>query len=211
MVSLAGVITLLFGTTLDGPIFYALAIIWGLFAAYWAGAYLYEFVTGRGKPKLKSGGSLVHEIVPRLLIILAVVGIIASGSRNALAARLIPGPNIISFIGVGVSALSCLFAIWARNYLGGNWGATVGLKKGHTLVKAGPYAIVRHPIYTGIGFGMVGSAIALGNLFGILVLLGVILFLFFRMDDEEKLMVEKFGKDYLDYEKEVRRFIPFFY
>jgi protein-S-isoprenylcysteine O-methyltransferase len=93
----------------------------------------------------------------------------------------------------------------------GNWGPTIGLKKGHTLVKTGPYAIVRHPIYTGVGFGMAGSAIALGNAFGLLVLLGVLLMLFFRMGDEEKIMIEKFGKEYLEYEKEVRRFIPFLY
>ena len=204
-------ISQLFGTTPNGPIFLALAIIWGFFAAYWACAFFYDIAAGREKPELKSGGSLAHEIVPRLLIFLAVVGIVAPGTRSVLVERLIPGPNVISFIGVGIAAFGLLFAIWARNYLGGNWGPKIGLKKGHTLVRSGPYAIVRHPIYTGVGFGMVGSVIALENAFGIVVLVGVLLMLFFRMDDEEKIMVEKFGKEYLEYEKEVRRFVPFLY
>ncbi|HXZ90358.1 MAG TPA: isoprenylcysteine carboxylmethyltransferase family protein [Candidatus Dormibacteraeota bacterium] len=204
-------ISQLFGTTPNGPIFLALAIIWGFFAAYWACAFFYDITTGREKPEVKSGGSLVHEIVPRLLIFLAVVGIVAPEFRSVLVERLPPGPNIISFIGVGIAAFGSLFAIWARNYLGGNWGPKIGLKKGHTLVRSGPYAIVRHPIYTGVGFGMVGSVIALENAFGIVVLVGVLLMLFFRMDDEEKIMVEKFGKEYLEYEKEVRRFVPFLY
>jgi protein-S-isoprenylcysteine O-methyltransferase Ste14 len=204
-------ISQLFGATPNGPIYLALAIIWGFLAAYWAYAFFYDIATRRGKPKLKSGGPLVHEIVPRLLILLAVVGIVVPESRSVLVERLIPGPNIISFIGVGIAAFGSLFAICARNYLGGNWGVTIGLKKGHTLVRTGPYAIVRHPIYTGVGFGMAGSAIALGNAFGIVVLLGVLLFLFFRMSDEEKIMVEKFGNEYLEYEKEVRRLIPFLY
>jgi protein-S-isoprenylcysteine O-methyltransferase Ste14 len=211
MVGIVNYISQLFSTTPDGSIFLALAVIWGFFGAYWAFAFFYDIITGRGKPKLKSGGSLVHEIVPRLLIVLAVVGIVVTGSRSLLVERLIPGPNIISFVGVGIAVFGALFAIWARNYLGGNWGATIGLKKGHTLVRTGPYAIVRHPIYTGIGFGMAGSAIALGNTFGIVVLLGVLLFLFFRMGDEEKIMVEKFGKEYKEYEKKVRKFIPFLY
>src|SRR5208283_311822 len=161
VVSMVSIISQLFGTTPDGPVYLALAIIWSLLAAYWACAFFYDIVTGREKPKLKSGESLAHEIVPRLIIILAVVGIVALGTRSALVARIIPGPNIISFMGVGIAALGCLFAIWARNYLGGNWSPTIMLKKGHTLVRTGPYAIVRHPIYTGIIFGMLGSAIAL--------------------------------------------------
>jgi protein-S-isoprenylcysteine O-methyltransferase Ste14 len=211
MVGMVDFISQLFGTTPNGPIFFALAIIWCFFAAYWACAFFYDIATGREKPELKSGGSLVHEIMPRLLIFLAVVGIVTPVSRSVLVERLMPGPNIISFIGVGIAAFGSFFAIWARNYLGGNWGPTIGLKKGHTLVRTGPYAIVRHPIYTGVGLGMAGSAIALGNAFGLVVLLGVLLMLFFRMGDEEKIMVEKFGKEYLEYEKEVRRFIPFLY
>jgi protein-S-isoprenylcysteine O-methyltransferase Ste14 len=204
-------ISQLFSTTPDGPVYLALAIIWGLLAAYWACAFFYDIVTGREKPKLKSGGSLAHEIVPRLIIFLAVVGIFAPGTRSALVARIMPGPNVISFIGVGIAALGCIFAIWARYCLRGNWSPTIMLKKGHTLVRTGPYAVVRHPIYTGISFGMLGSAIALGNAFGIVVLFGTMLFVFFRMGDEERIMVEKFGDGYLKYETGVRRFIPFLY
>jgi len=211
MVEMADFISQFFGTTPNSSIFLALAIIWGFLAAYWACAFFYDIATGREKPELKSGGSLAHEIVPRLVIFLAVVGIVAPGSRSVLVERLIPGPNIISFIAVVIAAFGSLFAIWARNDLGGNWEVMVGLKKGHTLVRTGPYAIVRNPIYTGVGFGIVGSAIALGNSFGIIVLLAVLLFLFFRMSDEERIMVEKFGKEYLEYEKEVRRFIPMLY
>ena len=109
---------------------------------------------------------------------MAVVGIVVPGSRSVLVETLMPGPNIISFIGVGIAAFGLLFAIWARNYLGGNWSPLIGLKKGHTLVRTGPYAIARHPIYAGVGFGMAGSAIALGNAFGIVLLLSVLLMFF---------------------------------
>ena len=208
---MAGFIAQFFSTTPDGPVFFALAIIWILFSAYWACAFFYDIVTGREKPRLKSGGSLVHEVVPRLIITLAVVIVVAEGSGSALVARLIPGPDFVSYIGVGIAAVGCLFAIWARYYLGSNWSLAIEVKKGHTLVRTGPYAIVRHPIYTGIGFGLGGSALALANAFGILVFSGAVLLLFFRMGDEEKLMVEQFGEEYREYEGRVKRVIPFVY
>ena len=211
MLGTTGLISQLLSATPDGPIFLALALVWGVLAAYWAGAFFYGIATGRQKPDRRSGGSLAHELVPRLLLALVVVGLVAPGSRGVLLARLLPGPNAISFMGVAIAAAGSAFAIWARHVLGGNWGVRIGTKQGHTLVRTGPYAIVRHPIYTGVGVGMAGSAIALANAFGVLVLLGVLLFLFFRMGDEEAMLEGKFGEEYREYEKQVRRFIPFWY
>lgn len=199
------------GTAPDAPIFLALAIVWGMLAAYWAWAFFSGIATGKMKPERKSGGTLAHEVAPRLLIALAVIGMVDPWSRSVLVARLLPGPNALSLIGIGIAAAGSLFAIWGRHYLGGNWGVMIGLKKGHTLVRTGPYATVRHPIYAGVGIGMLGSAVALGDAFGIFVLLGVLLFLFLRMADEETILVEEFGEEYLEYEKKVRRFIPFLY
>ena len=48
------------------------------------------------------------------------------------------------------TSAGALLAIWARLYLGGNWSAIVAVKQGHTLVRTGPYRIVRHPIYAGL-------------------------------------------------------------
>ena len=56
------------------------------------------------------------------------------------------------------------FAGWARVFLGGNWSSNVTLKEDHTLVRSGPYRIVRHPIYTGLLVALLGTAIALGEL-----------------------------------------------
>ncbi len=54
------------------------------------------------------------------------------------------------------------FSIWARLMLGGNWSNRVTVKENHTLVRTGPYRIVRHPIYSGILLGMLGSALQRG-------------------------------------------------
>jgi protein-S-isoprenylcysteine O-methyltransferase Ste14 len=51
---------------------------------------------------------------------------------------------------VGLAAFGFLFCWWARIHLGRLWSSTVTRKEKHHVVKSGPYAIVRHPIYTGI-------------------------------------------------------------
>jgi protein-S-isoprenylcysteine O-methyltransferase Ste14 len=107
-----------------------------------------------------------------------------------------------------VGLCSILFAIWARLTLGGNWSADAVLKKGQTLVKNGPYGIVRHPVYTGITIGIVGSAIAEDTVTGLIAIFFVLLFSYFRIKDEEKLMKERFGRDYEDYARKVKAFVP---
>ena len=59
-----------------------------------------------------------------------------------------------------------LFAVWAREHLGSNWSRSVTIKQGHELITTGPYAVVRHPIYTGILAGFLGTAIALSQVRG---------------------------------------------
>lgn len=56
-----------------------------------------------------------------------------------------------------------LLALWSRFVLGRNWSAAVTVKQGHSLVRNGPYAIVRHPIYSGFLLALLGTAIARGT------------------------------------------------
>ena len=70
------------------------------------------------------------------------------------------------WIGAAVTVAGLFFAIWARRYLGGNWSSSVTVKQGHELITSGPYALVRHPIYTGILTGFLGTAIALSEVRG---------------------------------------------
>ena len=64
---------------------------------------------------------------------------------------------------LGVAAAGVAFAIWARHELGANWSGTVTIKEGHRLVRRGPYAVVRNPIYTGFVAATLGSAALVGG------------------------------------------------
>jgi protein-S-isoprenylcysteine O-methyltransferase Ste14 len=63
-------------------------------------------------------------------------------------------------IGLAAFALGLGLAIWARIYIGRNWGMPMTQKAEPELVTTGPYHRVRHPIYSGIILAMIGTAIA---------------------------------------------------
>ena len=111
-----------------------------------------------------------------------------------------------------VGALLCVcgvaFAIWARVHIGRNWGMPMSLRQGHELVTTGPYAYVRHPIYSGILLTMLGTALAVGAGW----LLGLLLFgayFLWSARAEERDMAERFPATYPAYRQRTRRLIPF--
>jgi protein-S-isoprenylcysteine O-methyltransferase Ste14 len=79
----------------------------------------------------------------------------------------------------------------------------------HELITSGPYAIVRHPIYTGLLTAFAGSAIARGEWRGVLatVLLVIVLWRKLRLEDEW--MLSRFGEAYRTYAGRVRRLVPY--
>jgi protein-S-isoprenylcysteine O-methyltransferase Ste14 len=65
---------------------------------------------------------------------------------------------MVALVGAGLS-----FTWWARVYLGRLWSATIGRKAAHRLVDTGPYAVVRHPIYTGVIVAVIATALQRGT------------------------------------------------
>jgi protein-S-isoprenylcysteine O-methyltransferase len=101
------------------------------------------------------------------------------------------------------------FSLWARFALGRNWSGTVTIKRDHELVRSGPYAIVRHPIYSGILLALLATAIARGHLGAFVGLAVAALTLRLKALSEESFMVEQFGAQYSAYQREVKALIPF--
>src|SRR5579864_1902784 len=60
-------------------------------------------------------------------------------------------------IGLAIFVLGLALAVWARVYLGRNWGMPMSQKAEPELVTTGPYGRIRHPIYSGIILGMAGT------------------------------------------------------
>ncbi len=126
-----------------------------------------------------------------------------------LAWRFVPAAPTVLYVGFALTVAGLLFAVWARFFLGRNWSATITVKWNHELVRTGPYALMRHPIYSGITLGLLGTALAIGEIRGLVaVVLAIIGWrLKFRM--EEAFMTEQFGTEYVVYKQHVKALIPF--
>jgi protein-S-isoprenylcysteine O-methyltransferase Ste14 len=191
-------------------IYLIVVLLWVIFGLYWLSSWLYEKATHKEKPvqKRTSNGAFW---VARIILIIIVIFILRTGGLGLLTNMIILYYLPLSVAGVVVVACGIGFAIWARRTLSSNWSATIVLKKGQTLTKTGPYSIVRHPIYTGMFFGAIGSFVAIGNIITLIWAVGIIIFVLNRVRVEEKLMSEKFGKEYTEYQKETKKIIPYVY
>ena len=126
-----------------------------------------------------------------------------------LTIRLIPreAPYVVG--GAVLTVAGMLFSIWARAILGSNWSAAVTIKENHTLIRRGPYQIVRHPIYTGLLLGLTGTSFVYGYTRCFVGVLVVGLAFWLKSQTEEQFMVQQFGQQYLEYRREVRALIPY--
>ncbi|MGC2659206.1 MAG: isoprenylcysteine carboxylmethyltransferase family protein [Bryobacteraceae bacterium] len=125
-----------------------------------------------------------------------------------LGMRFWPPSAVVGCIGFAMTVLGIAFAIWARFFLGGNWSAMVTVKRNHELVRNGPYAIVRHPIYSGISLAALGTALAVGQVRGFVAVVLSVIAWRMKWGVEEMLMSQQFGEQYADYKRHVNALIP---
>jgi protein-S-isoprenylcysteine O-methyltransferase Ste14 len=111
---------------------------------------------------------------------------------------------------VGVAGLGFALCWWARLYMGRLWSASITRKEDHRLVDAGPYAMVRHPIYTGISLAAFATALQEGTLIA-LVGAGVLTWGWYvKARIEEGFLRTELGADaYNAYAARVAMLIPF--
>jgi protein-S-isoprenylcysteine O-methyltransferase Ste14 len=100
------------------------------------------------------------------------------------------------------------FAVWARFSIGRNWDGLVALKENHQLMRSGPYAIVRHPIYSGFMLATFGTAMVGGKVAGLVSTALIILAWGYKSRVEEEFMIKQFGAEYEQYRHDVKALIP---
>ena len=181
-----------------------------LILALWSAWALFWVVSARRAKTTRRRESLASRLVH--VLPLAAGGVLLAWDGIPvpwLASRLWPGSVAAYWCGVVLITLGLAFAVWARLHLGRNWSGAVSVKEGHELIRSGPYACVRHPIYTGILTAVLGTAIASGTVRGALAVAVILAALVRKLRIEERFMRETFPGEYGRYSASVPALVPF--
>jgi len=177
-------------------------IPWYVFAAYW-------LITALRVKRAKAAEKL-SDRVASLIVLIAGFALLLSDwpAGGWLRQRWLPIDSRIEWAGVAITTVGVAIAIWARYCIGEYWSARVTLKEGHRLIRAGPYGFVRHPIYTGILMGAVGSALTQGERREIVAVALVLAAYWRKALREESMLTQEFGDEYAEYRKGTGFLLP---
>jgi len=182
---------------------YLFPFMWLSWAVYWWVLSRNVKVTARHEPLWSR---LLHVIPLAFAVLLLWAPRIP---LPVLGDRFLPLMAWPFWAGVALTAGGLLFTVWARIKIGRNWSGIVTIKEGHELITSGPYAIVRHPIYTGLLLAFVGSALARAEWRGILAVVIAGWALWRKLRFEERWLREQFGESYQAYSQRVATLVPF--
>jgi protein-S-isoprenylcysteine O-methyltransferase Ste14 len=118
-------------------------------------------------------------------------------------------PDAIRIAGLLVYMASIVLMYLVLRELGRDWSMKLELGVGHRLVTSGPYSQVRHPMYTAFYLMMIGQLLLTSNWFvGIYGVAIWTLFCIIRIPEEERMMTEEFGDDYIIYREKTGNLLP---
>jgi protein-S-isoprenylcysteine O-methyltransferase Ste14 len=178
-------------------------IIWAVFWIYWIAAA----IRTRSPAKRKQNGLSFRTCL--ILIAVLWVILIQLVAPDTMLETVIPQGIASTSAGLIIALAGMSFAFWARVHLGKNWSGSPAIKVDHTIVRTGPYRIVRHPIYTGMFLMITGTAIGVGFVWLICVIPLFLAIFGVKIRMEEKFMIDEFGEAYLEYRREVKALIPY--
>lgn len=178
-------------------------VVYGLWALWGASWLLAGLTAAPAERRAERPGE-------RLAVPLVYVGFALLFKPPDAAERLWVSPPAAQWSLVGVTVVAFAFCWWARSHLGALWSFRTTAKAGHHVVDTGPYALVRHPIYTGILAAAVAKALLAASILA-LAGLGVLTLAFWlKARVEERFLAEALGRDeYAAYARRVRRLIPY--
>jgi protein-S-isoprenylcysteine O-methyltransferase Ste14 len=172
----------------------AIDIAWVLFWVYWLVSAF----------AVKEGRASRRRIPLNGLTAASVVVVVRVFRGGSLAVN----SPVLAVIGAVVFAAGIAVAIWARVHLGRNWGMPMTQKAEPELVTSGPYRFVRHPIYSGLLAGVLGTALAT-NLIGVIIAAILGGYFYYSASVEEKNLTAIFPTAYPEYQAGTKMLIPF--
>jgi protein-S-isoprenylcysteine O-methyltransferase Ste14 len=174
-----------------------IGLAWLIWLGYW-------LVSAFGvKPNVRRAGWRIG-IGFRLVIGLAVLAAWHWGGIGTPGAQ----PFWAHVAGLVLVLAGLGLAVWARIYLGRNWGVSMAQKQNPELVTSGPYRWIRHPIYSGVILAIIGTAMSMG--WAVLVPGSVAAGYFvYAARREERNLETELGEPYRSYRARSKMLVPF--
>ena len=178
-------------------------VIYGLWVLFWL-AWLAAALTAK-----RAAQSRIRQFVG-LRVALFVILILVIRSRAFKGHHAIVSNPILQGIGMGLFLTGLGLALWARVYLGRNWGTPMSEKVDAELVTTGPYRYIRNPIYSGLILAAIGTAVAV-SWYWLVAVVFMGAYFIYSATAEEHIMERLFPNDYPAYKCSTKRLIPFLF
>jgi protein-S-isoprenylcysteine O-methyltransferase Ste14 len=166
---------------------------WIFFGAYWAAGALKTRRTVSQESLASRCGFLFLEVFGFVLLFSELAGI------GVLSRLVVHRTYALAVAGVALTWIGLALALWARWHLGQYWSASVTLKENHKLIRTGPYAHLRHPIYSGIDLAAVGGALAIDKWRCVAGVSLIVLGHWMKARKEEALLAAQFGEAFKEH------------
>ena len=177
---------------------------WIVFCAYWVMGALKTHRTVTAESFVARTRHLLLEISGFALLFGGFMDI------GALGKRVFHRTYATSVAGVALTWIGIALAMWARWHLGQYWSGRITLKQDHKLIRTGPYAHFRHPIYSGIILAAIGGALAIDKWRCVVGVAAIVLAYLIKGKKEESVLAAQFGEDFKEHCRHTGFLIPRF-
>ena len=198
---------------LEGWIFILGFTIWALFYFVYFLVKNPQTLLNRGKYSADPKEVIFNAMhLPLVILIVVIPGLerVFFSSYRFIFSLIPPLPYIIELLGfIGLIVGLCIIFLANRENTFASKG--VRIHEGHRVIKTGPYAIIRHPMYAGAIIVMISIPIALGSVVALLPAILLSIGFLLRIRWEEALLLKEL-EEYTEYTKKVRyKLIPKIY
>ena len=180
-----------------------IGVAWAIWALSWFAEALW---TRRTAARADAGEEFVYRIISAIGVILLFGFWDFAQLRSGWSVSITLAWAMFALVVIGMA-----FTWWARLHLGTLWSSTVTRKEDHRIVDTGPYALVRHPIYTGLLLSGFATAIARGTVESMLGAVIVLAGFWIKARLEERFLSQDLGPDYAAYRTRVKMLVPFLF
>jgi len=180
-----------------------------ILAWMWAALGIYWFVGAWSTKKTEVNETPGTRWLRLLIMCFVFVLLLTSRFRTGfLAFRFVPDTLWSRGIGYGLTVGGMALCVWARLKLGEYWSDKVALKVEHRLIRKGPYARLRHPIYTGVLLAIAGTALAIGEWRGLVALAVMTVNYLIKARREDRILASHFGEEFTAYKAQAGFLVP---